>query len=244
MSKAELAKQEKSLPVKNQYSELLNTAVANNMDPKNFEMLVNLAWKQEDRLASQEFNRQLNVFQDKCPPIIKTKLAEFPTKKGGVMSYHFAPLDEVLKTIRPLLAELGFAISWDSDEKQGHMTTTCTLRHDNGHSVTAKHSSPIAGQGTPQQQGAGTLTFNKRYSLMQVLGIHAEDNDGQAPEVEKLSDDQCSYINTLLADLNDKKVNNRFKAWLGVESIEDIPASRYQDAKENLEDLTRKRNAK
>lgn len=224
------------IQIKNEYNHLLEQAIDKGMDPDGLEKLVSLAWKQQDRIAAQEFNAAMNTFQDRVPKILKTERTSYATKRGGNVSYTYAPLEQVIKQVRPLLSELGFSFGWDTKVDSGFMTVTCTLRHVNGHEKSATFSTAVDGQDkmSQPQKHASTETFAKRYSFMSVIGVHAEDNDGADPQdVETITQDQISQIDSLISDANANLAS--FKKFFGVDKIEAIPQSRYKQAVDMLE---------
>lgn len=91
----------------------------------------------------------------------------------------YADLSTVLDTVQPVLAEhkLGFA-QFPCDSERGAVAVTTRLFHCSGEWMESTVSMPSSGNGA---QGVGSaLTYCRRYSLMAVLGLAAEDDDGKA----------------------------------------------------------------
>lgn len=68
----------------------------------------------------------LSAFQGENPEIVQSKKVSFKDNKGGTVEYSYAPLDEILKTIRPLLAKHGLSVTFGGD-KDGQLI--CSLYH-------------------------------------------------------------------------------------------------------------------
>lgn len=110
--------------------------------------------------------------------------AEMPgvpkTTKGQVGSAvrFYADLAAVVEVVQPVLAkhDLGF-VQFPCDSDRGVAVTT-RLFHTSGEWMESTVSMPSGGNGA---QGVGSaLTYCRRYSLMAVLGLAAEDDDGKA----------------------------------------------------------------
>ena len=107
--------------------------------------------------------------------------AEFPeiprskTVKARSYEFSYAPLDKILKAVRPVLAKHGLSISQPLDD--GYIRTE--LRHEAGGVISGRY--PLKDNGTAQDLGA-TITYLRRYSLTAMLGIAADDDtDGPDP---------------------------------------------------------------
>jgi hypothetical protein len=117
--------------------------------------------------------------QGEFPTINKTQTAEVRTKDGGKYTYSYADLGDVLGQIRPVLSKHGLAIVQQTKPDENGKTLLHTrLMHASGdelESVVELGQSP----GNPQAFG-GALTYLRRYELVTLLGIAAEeDRDAQ-----------------------------------------------------------------
>lgn len=228
-------------------SAVLQAAIEKGIDPSGLEKLVALYERMSETAARKEFAQALADFQAECPSIAKTSEAQIATRSGGSYSYKYAELDAIAGTIRPLLQKHGLSYTWDSSFANGVLECTCTVRHANGHSVSAKFSCPTdsASAMSSQQKNAAALTFARRQSLIQVLGLTTcdSDNDGaeaRARESVKITEHQAANLEALIADVNaDSK---RFLAFFGIERLSDLPAGKFHDAVRALESK-RKGNA-
>lgn len=205
------------------------------------ERLVALHERMADRDAAREFAGALAAFQEACPPIQKTSTAKVVTKNGGEYRYQYAELDEIARTVRPILHRHGLSYSWDSklSEDGTRIRVECFLAHANGHKVSASFESPTAALTSAmskQQEVAAALTFGRRQSLVQVLGLTTTDPDTDAP-AEPVACVTAEQVE-ILEDLIDRRPAGARAAllqYLGVTSMEMIPASRFQWLKDDLE---------
>jgi hypothetical protein len=108
--------------------------------------------------------------QAKFPTIPKTKTVIVHTATKGSYEFKYAPLQEMIAHIRPVLAEhgLGFIQGVDDDR------LVTTLIHETGE--WKSHAMPLVDMPNPQQYGS-VMTYKRRYSLKAILGIETDDDD-------------------------------------------------------------------
>lgn len=214
---------------------ILNHAVERGMDPASLEKLVALYERVSDRNAAKEFAEAMAAFQAECPPIPKTSSAKITMKSGGQYSYKYAELDAIVGVIRPLLSKHGLSYTWDSAEDSGKITCTCMIRHVNGHSVSAKFQCPVdsAAAMSGAQKSAAALTYARRQSLIQALGLTTCDPDTDAGATARITDNQAANLEALMSEVGADRP--RFLRYLGVESLADLPASEFTAAVSALE---------
>lgn len=214
-------------------------------DAATVEKIVAVAERVHDRTAAMEFASLLAEFQEAVPIIRKTKPVREASHKGGNVLYHFAPLPEIQRVVRPLLTARGFSYRWNQRIlDNGQMVVTCVLSHANGHSESSDFATPI-GKGTsimsgPQKHG-GTNTFAQRYSLLAVLGLTVdEDTDASEPPGEPVSEKQAADLLDLfesVAEAYDKPeaLKSRLFAHLQIASFEEVPAAKFHYVKAQIE---------
>lgn len=216
-------------------TEMLQFALEKNVPVEALEKLVALHERVSDRAARTEFATALADFQRHCPVIDKTSTAKITTKGGASYSYDFADLDHIAGSVREPLHARGFSFSWDSTSEGKMLTAICTLRHVNGHSERASFTLPVdsASAMSEQQKYVAALSFAKRMSLVEVLGITTADKDTDGVDPTPISEDMVikleEMIETALAD------KNRFLAYMGVSSIREIRRSDLNKALVALE---------
>lgn len=213
--------------------ELLRFAIERNIPVEALEKLQALHERVSDRAAAAEFAQAVARFQAECPPISKTSTAEIVTKAGGKFKYAYAELDHIARTIAKPLQAAGLSYSWDSSMDNKLLRCTCTLRHVNGHMVTASFSCPVESTSplmNEQQKHAAALSYARRQSLIQVLGLTTcdPDTDGSDADTTPITRDQAIDLELMCTDAGVNKA--RFLEYLGMVSFEAIPAKLYSKA--------------
>lgn len=215
--------------------DLFDIAIRERLPAAELEKLVELHERIADRDAAREFNIALAKFQQECPPLHRTKDADFATKKGGRMSYSYAPLEEVAKTIAPVLVMHGLSYTWDSTATGGMLTVICTVIHEAGHSRASSFTLPTTTNAamSDQQKYGAAMTFAQRRTLMAALGLTPEgDTDGEVVDPTPITEDQLTCLEDLIGDTKVDRV--KFLAWLGVEVLDKLPAAEYDKAVQTL----------
>ena len=128
----------------------------------------------------------LSGAQGEIGEIFKTKTAQVKTKTGGEYSYSYADLSSVLSVVRPTLGKHGLAFSQGFETAERGLTLTTTLMHSSGEWLSSTLSMPV-GDSTPQAYGS-VMTYARRYALTALVGVAAEDDDGQAGKGETESE--------------------------------------------------------
>ncbi len=161
---------------------LLAKAVEGNASIETLERLVALAKDVREVQAREAWHEAMAEFQRRCPAIKKTSKAHIETARGSY-SYSYAPLDQIMEVVRPLLGELGLSVFWSSRVEPQRVNVFCRIAHVLGHSESSGEiSMPIPdaserGGGNPAQRVGSALTYARRYSLLQVTGLAPEDDD-------------------------------------------------------------------
>lgn len=88
----------------------------------------------------------------------------------------YAPLQDVLNTVRPLLSKHGLSVVQSPAGDGELISITTLLLHESGEWIEFDPLVLKAEKVTPQ--GAGSMiTYGRRYALSAVLGISSEDDD-------------------------------------------------------------------
>ena len=88
----------------------------------------------------------------------------------------YAPLNEILNDVRPLLAKNGLSVIQMPGGDGSVVTMTTTLLHESGEWIESPELTLKADKATAQGAGSA-ITYARRYSLSAVLGITSEDDD-------------------------------------------------------------------
>ncbi len=204
-------------------------------DAEALAVIADLVWKQEDREAEREMARDFAELQRNLPEIVKTKEVEVATKAGSSYRYYFEPLDRIDRVVKPVAHKHRFAYSWTSEILEGKMVVTCVLAHENGHSKRAVFVAPMA-SGSPTmsevQKHASSLTYAKRQSLCEVLGITTADSDTDGASHELVTEQQAAELQDLAE--SPKVDTDAFLKWVGADSFFAIRAGQFETAKAAL----------
>lgn len=133
--------------------------------------------------AKAAFDAAMRDFQAECPVIVKGKSVP---DKSGRLAYRYAPFEDILAQIRPLLHKHGFSYTLDTDVKSeaGWVIAQCVVTHCAGHSHESTAKFPLS-SGTAimstTQIYAAALTFASRRVFCNAFGIvtGGEDTDGR-----------------------------------------------------------------
>jgi len=212
---------------------LMKLAVEKGMEGvQALERLVALQERAVEREAAAAFHAAMSAFQAECPEIAKRGTVDTVTKRGAHIKYAFAKLDDIAHEIRPRLDECNLSYSWDSSVDDQVLSCTCTVTHIAGHSRTATFSCPVeqSQQRSVAQNHAATLTYARRQSLIQALGLVTADEDTDAARgpVETITPEQARSLEDWISEANADRA--KFLSWAGVEHIEDLSAAKYDNA--------------
>lgn len=225
---------------------LVRYAIEQRVPVEMLERLVALQERVSARNARAAFFAALARVQEEVGPIKKSATAEIATKSGARYSYTYAPLDAIADAVRPVLARHGFSYSWNSEDDGARVRVTCYLRHVEGHTEDATFSAPTESEArmSGAQKHAAALTFGRRMSLVQVLGISTTDEDtdgapGRQQGGERITEGQAADLLSLMNEVGADE--GRFLAFMRVAAVEDIRADDYRRAVDALEQKRRGR---
>ena len=105
-------------------------------------------------------------------------IARTQTADTGTYSYRYADLGTIMSAVRPALAEHGLAVVQLVATVDDRLLVSTQLRHTSGQTL----DSPQLGMRLPQtpQQLGSLITYLRRYSVLALLGLATEDDDGAA----------------------------------------------------------------
>jgi len=108
------------------------------------------------------------------------------TKSSNGYGYKYAPLDEILNIVRPIIAKHGLTIiQSQSFEKEGGFVTVKTLLlHSSGEFIETTATSPfenLKGMNSYQSLGSA-ITYLRRYAISSMFGIASEEDTDANPQ--------------------------------------------------------------
>lgn len=219
-------------------ADMMRAIVERGITPENVEALTQLTTlyeRMEDRRAESQFAQAFMELQAAIPRIEANK--PVPDKNGNV-KYHFAPYEEIMEKVRPVLQQHGFSVSFSSEFDGPRVVQFCTLHHVGGHKRTNRFAVRV-GSGPPgssEAQGDGAAsTYAKRFALCDALNIVIEkDLEGDARlEGDSVTAEQARTLRALVEETKSDKA--KFLRYAGAESFETIQASRFDRLLSELE---------
>ena len=208
---------------------LIHLAIQRDADPAKLERLMDMQERWERNQAAKAFAESLAAFQAECPPVRKTRSAEFK----GQHAYSFAGLDDIMRQIQPLLTQHGLAVTFSASVTDaGMIDVECHIRHGT-HVETARSTLPIPAEmrvNATQKMGAA-MSYAKRYALCAALNITVtdEDDDGAGLTQKPVNEEQAIIIREFAESLG-ADVADRFLGHMNINTFEQIPADRFDEA--------------
>jgi len=211
------------------------------VDIDKMQRLLDMRHAMAQREAEQAFWTAMSAAQQEMRQVSAD--ASNPSTRSRYASY--AALDRAL---RPIYTRHGFALSFDTEDspKPDHVRVVCDVACA-GYVRRYHRDIPADGAGAKggavmtRTHAAGSAdTYGRRYILLGIFNIavsQRDDDDGNAASGhrggEMLNDKQIANIQQLVIASGTKI--DLFLRWLGVESVADIPASRYAEAVHKLQ---------
>lgn len=205
--------------------------------------------------ARRAFTRDYIAMQADLPIINATGRIEIEAKRAGAkrQSTPFATFNEINKVTKPILRAHGFALMFAPDEgMNGRIVIRGYLEHVGGYTRTCTIPVPLESSGSKNDaQGTGSsISYGKRYATIALLNLISEakddrDDDGQTAGIgPSVTEEQCAQIveratqvgckgHVLIKRLND--VQPRGTTYPPIETLDQLPASRFQEALDRLD---------
>lgn len=197
------------------------------IDIERLKAVIEMENASQDRAANAEFEREFAMMQPDLPAVAKAG--------QGQNNSEFAKLEAIQSAVRPVLKKHGFSYRFKQQAIDGGIRIRCILSHKSGGSDFDEMDLPydVGGQKNAVQARGSTVSYGKRYTLCDVLGIQlgGEDNDGQTDRSgETLNPDQVKQVRAALEKLGQK--DDAILAWAGTRGfgateLENVPAEAF-----------------
>lgn len=203
--------------------DMLNQAVERGANIEVLTKLMDLQERWETNQARKAFDAAIAEAKAEIAPVVRNAT--------GHNNKKYADFAAIARAVDPIITKHGLSYRFRSEQTE-RISVTCILSHKAGHSEQTTLSGPPDGSGSKNaiQAIGSTLTYLQRYSLVQALGLAASnDDDGKASgAAETLSEEQIEAMRRKIIDVDADL--SRFLAFIKVERIDDILASKFDAA--------------
>jgi hypothetical protein len=207
--------------------DMIQRAVESGADIDMLEKLMGLQERWEAGNARKAFDEAISAAKLEIPPI--TRNAKGHNEK------RYADFAAIASVVDPILGKHGLSYRFRTSQTD-RISVTCILSHKAGHSeeTTLVGPADTSGNKNAIQAIGSTLTYLQRYSLVQMLGLAAaQDDDGKAGgSGPAITQEQADELRDLL-EANGKD-RTKFLKWAKVNRIEDIGADLFQSCVEAI----------
>lgn len=224
--------------------QILQTAVELGRNADELAKLMDLQERYERDKARKAYMAAMKACKENLPIVVRD--AENTHTRS-----RYAKLENVSQKIDPTITSHGFSLSYGTEESNQpeHVRVICDCMHDGGHSQRYQLDCPYdtaGAKGTANKtaiQGMGsTISYGRRYLKLMIFDITVADEDNDGQDGAMLTGDQIASINSLLDALSftDDQFR-RFLTWAGAESLDKVPAKKFDSAIKRLTDTLYKR---
>lgn len=197
--------------------------------------MMDLYERAEKRQAEKDFAAALTDLQGETIRVQATKAVDV---KDGKPRYTFAPYEEIMAVVQPMLTRHGFSVTFDTKIEEQRLYSICTLTHKSGHSrsnqFAVRFSKP---PGSSDAQGdMSTKSYAKRGALCDALNIsidHDTDGDDERGLGQHITPEQVEELKRRVAETQSDVA--KFLAYAEARSFEEISESKYDDLIATLE---------
>jgi hypothetical protein len=206
--------------------DMIERAVTSGAGIETIEKLMGLQERWEANHARKAFDAAVADAKSEIKPV--TRNAKGHNEK------RYADFAAIALAVDPILSRHGLSYRFRSQQNE-RINVTCVLSHKLGHSEETTLSGPPDNTGNKNaiQAIGSTLTYLQRYSLMQALGLAASNDDDGRATGGPISDEQIDTLASLIQET--KSDISKFLKWARAESLSDIPASKFGEARAMLE---------
>lgn len=212
---------------------MIELAINRGADLEKLEKLMELQERYEQQQFKKDYTKAVAEFKANMPKVIKDK----ENKQYKSM---YASESALLNTLNPILSQYGLSVSYSFPETEGDiLKVTCIMTHENGYSDSVTLPGPIdtSGSKNPLQQVKSTVTYLRKATFEAITGIAtcdpSEDDDGNSAGSPPINDSQYSSLIDMMNEVGADET--KFCKFLRVNSLTDLPASRFDEAWKALE---------
>lgn len=225
---------------------MLDRAVQSGASIEVLTKLMDLQERWEKNQARKAFEEALAAARADFKPIIKGREVDFTSQKGRT-NYRYEDLGGIANAVDPILARHGLSYRYRTTSNINEPITVTCIVFGYGHSEenTLSAGRDESGNKNSIQAVASTVTYLERYTLKAALGLAASnDDDGKAAADTgpTITDEQVAELSKLLTDTGSNLT--LFLKTIKLESLTEIRADKFEDAKKLVIDTAAKRAAR
>jgi hypothetical protein len=165
------------------------------VDIDKMERLLQMQERVLDRQALMAYSAAMAAMQAELPSI---------AERGKGNNGHYATLEDIVDTVRPILQKHGFAVSFRIVTQERGIEVTGVLMHRDGHREETSMLLPadVSGNKNAVQAFGSSTSYGKRYVLCALLNITTRDQDDNghaAAPVKRVTAFQAGQLKQLIA---------------------------------------------
>jgi len=210
---------------------MLQSARSQGASLEQMQQLMEMQFKWEENEARKAYFKAVAEFKLEQINVSKDK-------KNSQYGSRYTGKGNLVNTVNPILAKYGLSANWNIDQSAG-ITVTCVLSHSQGHSEQVTMSAPPdkSGAKNPIQEIKSTKTYLEIATYESVTGVASfddpGDNDGNGATAKPINAAQVKALDKLITQKEADKA--AFLHHFGIEKIDDLPVSKFTNAKKMLE---------
>ena len=164
------------------------------------------------------------------------------TANNPFFNSKYAPLNDVLNLVRPILTKHGLSILQSPSGDGEHIAVTTLIIHESGEWIESDPLTLRADKATAQGAGSA-ITYARRYALSAMLGISSEDDDdgNYASGTDMQNGKKTSHTNATEQKATKAQLNKIFaeanRHNLSSDVMKELIADRYK--KSSSKELTK-----
>ncbi|WP_280563520.1 MULTISPECIES: ERF family protein [unclassified Chromohalobacter] len=164
------------------------------VDIDKMERLLQMQERVLDRQALMAYSAAMAAMQTELPSI---------AERGQGNNGHYATLEDIVDTVRPIMQKHGFAVSFRIQTQERAIQVTGVLMHQDGHREETSMLLPadVSGNKNAVQAFGSSTSYGKRYVLCALLNITTrgqDDNGHAAVSVTRVTALQAGQIRQLM----------------------------------------------
>lgn len=213
---------------------LIATAIERtDIDPDRLGKLMDLHERWTHDKAREAYMSAMKACKESLPIVVRDA-------ENSHTRSRYARLETVSQKVDPIITRHGFSLSYGTAEsnKDDHVRIVCDCMHEGGHSQQYQLDCPYdsaGSQGTKNktaiQAMGSTISYGRRYLKLMIFDVTVANEDNDGIDAATIGPGQTERINTLLDQIQATDEDfARFLAWAGVDTLDKMPITKFDDA--------------